>query len=51
MNWIKSFFPENYTVESWLWVPIAIWTAGALTYGFMHDLMPDSRGDSMGSGE
>ena len=46
---LKSFFPENYAVETWLWVPFAIWNVSAFTYGWMQDLMPD--GDSMGSGE
>ena len=48
MNWIKSFFPENYTVESWLWLPIAIWTAGAFTYGWMHELIPEGNDDYIG---
>ena len=40
MDWIKSFFPENYAVESWLWIPIAIWTVGAFIYGWKHEIIP-----------
>ena len=48
MDWIKSFFPENYAIETWLWVPFAIWTVGAFTYGWKHDLIPETRDDYIG---